>query len=90
MEVDPAFKKLVRQLSISEIPQPFDEEGWIRGVADELDPSFRQRASEFVVRVLDAEMSASELGAVLDAAGSEYDINEEGIHEFFKILKKVL
>lgn len=90
MEVDPAFKKLVRQLNISEIPQPFDEESWIRGVVDKFDKSYRQQASEFVGRVLAEELSASELRAVLYAAGSEYDINDEGIHELFKILKKNL
>jgi hypothetical protein len=90
MEVTSQFKKLVRQLNLSELPRPFDEEEWIRSVVDGLEPPIRQGASDFVGRVVDAEMAPADLHVLLDDAGSEYYINEDGVLEFFKILKKIL
>lgn len=90
MEIAPAFKKVVRQLNMSEMPQPFSEEGWIRGVVGGLDPVLRQSASGFVAHVLESEVPPSELRSLLEEAGSEYDINDRGILEFFKMLKRVL
>lgn len=90
MEVSGEFKNLVRRLNESELPQPFDEEEWLRTVVDGLEPSIRKKASEFVGRVVAAELGPTDLQALLDDAGSEYYINEEGIAEFFKILKTAL
>lgn len=90
MEVAPEFKTLVRHLNESELPQPFDEEVWLRTIVDGLEPSTRQGASEFVGRIIAAELEPSELQVLFDDAGSEYYIKEDGIIEFFKILKTVL
>jgi len=90
MEVSPEFKKLVRRLNESEMPQPFDEEEWLRSVVDGLEPLIRQGVSEFVGRVIAAELEPAELQVLLDGSGSEYYIKEDGIFEFFKILKTVL
>ena len=90
MEVSREFKKLVRRLNEAELPQPFDEEKWLRTVVDGLEPSIRQGASEFVSRIVAAELDPTDLQVLLDDAGSEYYIKEDGILEFFKILKTVL
>lgn len=90
MEVSREFKKLVRHLNESELPQPFDEEEWLRTIVDGLEPSTRQGALEFVSRIVAAELEPTDLQVLLDDAGSEYYIKEDGILEFFKILKTVL
>lgn len=90
MEVSREFKKLVRQLNESALPQPFDEEEWLRTIVDGLEPSIRQGASDFVSRIVAAELEPTDLQILLDEAGSDYYIKEDGILEFFNILKTVL
>jgi hypothetical protein len=90
MEVSREFKKFVRHLNEAELPRPFDEEAWLRSIVDGLEPSVRQGASDFVSRIVAAELEPTDLQALLDDAGSEYYIKEDGILEFFKILRTVL
>ncbi|WP_439542635.1 hypothetical protein [Hyphomicrobium sp.] len=90
MEVSREFKTLVRRLNEAELPRPFDEQEWLRSVVDGLEPSIRQGASEFVGRIVAAELEPADLQVLLDDAGSEYYVKEDGIRELFKILMAVL